>query len=194
MGREVRKVPQEWKHPKDYKGNYVPLMGGSFSESANNWDRDAAMWRLGFKPFYGVEYNKIVRRDGTVVEQPKGICAYSPMGSDDDRTQDPSDYFGQRPLRSDYMPDWPDAERTHWQMYEDTSEGTPISPVCSSPEILARWLADNQAISFGNSTAAYEQWLAMISRGYAPSMVMEVRANGAATMQSGVEAMGADDV
>ena len=28
MGREVRMVPKGWKHPKNEKGNFIPLMGG----------------------------------------------------------------------------------------------------------------------------------------------------------------------
>ena len=62
-----------------------------------------------------------------------------------------------------------------WQMWETTSEGSPISPVCDSPESLARWLADNEASAFGGETATAEQWLAMIQCGYAPSMVVDNR-------------------
>jgi hypothetical protein len=60
------------------------------------------------------------------------------------------------------MPDWPKEQRTHYQMYETTTEGTPISPVMDSPESLARWLVDNNAASFGPCTATYEQWLGTI--------------------------------
>ena len=70
-----------------------------------------------------------------------------------------------------YMPNWPESERTHWQMYECTSEGTPISPVMDSPEELARWLADNNVPSFARHGASYEQWLGMIGVGSAPSAV-----------------------
>jgi len=28
MGREVRKVPEDWEHPKNSKGNYIPLYDG----------------------------------------------------------------------------------------------------------------------------------------------------------------------
>ena len=52
---------------------------------------------------------------------------------------------------------------THWQMYETTSEGTPISPVMDSPESLARWLVVNNATVFGRMTGSYDQWLAMIT-------------------------------
>jgi hypothetical protein len=59
-----------------------------------------------------------------------------------------------------------------WQMWETTSEGSPISPVFQTPEELARWLADNRASAFGRDTATYAQWLAMILKGWAPSMVV----------------------
>lgn len=58
-----------------------------------------------------------------------------------------------------------------WQMWETTSEGSPISPVCESPEALARWLVDNKASAFGGDGATYDQWLNMINAGWAPSAV-----------------------
>lgn len=67
------------------------------------------------------------------------------------------------------MPQWSEAERTHWQMYEDTTEGTPISPVMADPDELAHWLADTNASAFGAQTATYEQWRRTIERGYAIS-------------------------
>lgn len=54
-----------------------------------------------------------------------------------------------------------------WQMWENTSEGSPISPVFDTPEKLARWLADTNASAFGGRGASYENWLAMISEGSA---------------------------
>jgi hypothetical protein len=84
----------------------------------------------------------------------------------------------------DVMPQWTDAERTHLMMYEDTSEGTPISPAFETPEELARWLADTGASANGGSTATYEQWLATCRRGWAPSMI-----GYAGHIVSGVEGM-----
>lgn len=71
-----------------------------------------------------------------------------------------------------------------WQMWETTSEGAPISPVCASPEVLARWLADNKASTFGDSTTDYETWLKMIAGdAWAPTLIIT---DG--VMMSGVEA------
>lgn len=80
------------------------------------------------------------------------------------------------------MPDF-GASATHMMMYETTTDGTPISPAFETAEELARWLADNGASAFGRETATYDQWLAMIGVGNAPSCVVDSRG-----IRSGVEA------
>ena len=72
-----------------------------------------------------------------------------------------------------------------WQMWEDVSEGSPISPIFKKPEELARWLADNGASAMGSQTATYEQWLKMIKVGSSPSGAMI-----GGKMMTGVEAVG----
>ncbi len=82
------------------------------------------------------------------------------------------------------------AERFGWQMWETTSEGSPMSPIFDTPEELAGWLADNEASSFGPMTATSEEWLRMIAGpGSAPSAVLTVNADGSGRMVSGVEAV-----
>lgn len=76
-----------------------------------------------------------------------------------------------------------------WQMWETTSEGSPVSPVFATAEELARWLADTGASSFGNMTATYEQWLGMCREGWAPSCVVEVNPAGGGVLKSGVAAI-----
>ncbi|MNY72771.1 hypothetical protein D3C86_2114050 [compost metagenome] len=83
------------------------------------------------------------------------------------------------------MPVWSDAERTHYMMYEDTSEGTPISPAFATPEELARWLADSGASSFGNSSASYESWLRVCKGGWAPDLVLNESG-----LRTGIELLG----
>jgi len=94
------------------------------------------------------------------------------------------EWAGDAPQSRDYMPTWGDDEKTHLQMYESTSEGTPISPVLATPEELAQWLVDNNASSFADRTATYEQWLAVARGRYAPSAVI----SSSGVLMSGVEA------
>jgi hypothetical protein len=149
MGREVRRVPADWQHPKDClygDDRFRPLHDGADYQDAH----DGFMEKL--------------REEGL---------------------QAALDYYGRAPDENDYMPRWSEAERTHLMMYENTSEGTPISPAFETAEELARWLADNGASAFANSTATYDQWLATIRRGSAISAV----SIGGGPLVSGVEAM-----
>lgn len=170
MGREVRRVPASWEHPKVWQHGqhgFKPLFGGSFGQRLAEWDEEEAQWQAGYMRSFRPEGQRWMPKDPEYAETPF------------------DEWSGPRPKAEDYMPDWPEAERTHWQMYEDCSEGTPISPVMESPEKLARWLADNGASSFGSTTASYEAWLAVCRGAYAPSAVYS-QATG---LISGVEAV-----
>jgi hypothetical protein len=79
------------------------------------------------------------------------------------------EFVGGLPLRESYRPKWSEDERTHFQMYENVSEGTPLSPVMESPESLARWLADNNADAGAGQTATYEEWLRVCLGNPAPT-------------------------
>lgn len=157
MGRKVRKVPVTWKHPtENTQDGHVPLHDG-FSKDAAKWDELERQWNAGFTTDYSTP----------------GAEGFKPKDAKYAGTKF-SDYYGERPVKSEYMPDWPEAERTHFMMYETCSEGTPISPAFETPEELARWLSDNAASAFGGMTASYEQWLKMIGAGYAPSAVFSL--------------------
>ncbi len=54
MGREVRMVPANWKHPKNRSGSHVPLHDG-FTESRTRWVEGKAKGQPSFIG-YGVFY------------------------------------------------------------------------------------------------------------------------------------------
>jgi len=74
------------------------------------------------------------------------------------------------PLSECHQP-WQETYYSGWQMWETTSEGSPISPVLESPEQLASWLVNNKASASGSQTATYDEWLAMIDSGWSASAV-----------------------
>lgn len=166
MGREVRRVPKNWEHPKRKDGSYQPLYDEDFEAAATEWMANAILWAQGKHPDQNDEWAR-----------KNGVPAFYWQWS------------GEPPDEEYHRPSWSEESRTHLQMYENTSEGTPISPVMETPEELARWLADNGASAFANMTATYEQWLAVCKGGYAPSAVAVVHADGTGEMKSGVEAM-----
>lgn len=166
MGREVRRVPEGWTHPRKNDGQFEPLfeLNQPFEELMADYVRKAEAWEAGIK----------IKWDGST----------EPRGADEDYSYE--EYAGAPPREKDYMPYWPESERTMLVMYEDTSEGTPISPAFKTAEELAQWLADNKASSFADRTASYDQWLATIKSGFAPSAVLSYGTG----LISGVEAMG----
>lgn len=144
MGREVRRVPADWQHPQDQNGQFVPLMYG-YNAEAERYQKEKEGWESGDFPSYATAESRFMTYE---------------------------EWAGEAPRQSDYMPDFDASVATHWQMYETTSEGTPISPVFASPEELALWLFENNASAFGNTTATFEEWLAMIHTTFSPSCVL----------------------
>lgn len=142
MGREVRRVPADWQHPKTRNGSYQPLYDEEYAPAARRWLDQVIAWDNGTHP--------------DVVEDPSVKERHHFFWDWDGGP--PNEEYYRKPFTS---------EPTHLQMYEDTSEGTPISPVMATPEELARWLADTGASSFGDMTATYDQWLSTIKRGLA---------------------------
>lgn len=171
MGREIRMVPPGFEHPRKPNGDYIPLRKGPFTKVLAEWDEENAHWAAGEV----LDYSTWPERR-----------TFKPRGETPSETYE--EYAGKRPLQSDFMPEFEEGTATMLCMYENTSEGTPISPAFSTPEKLARWLAETGASAFGGMTATYEQWLSTCKSGFAPSMVMEVGPAGN-KMMSGVEAL-----
>jgi hypothetical protein len=77
--------------------------------------------------------------------------------------QHPVDIDGKLiPMFEPQMGDLMQGVRNHFQMFETTSEGTPISPAFAKAEELAKWLADHEIPVFGDALGTREQWLKII--------------------------------
>jgi len=134
------------------QAEYYGLNISAYSEKIKEWDEENQKWNEGLKSNH-------VNKTWISKEEDEKNLSYE-------------DYAGKRPDKNNYMPEWTDSEKTMFVMYEDTSEGTPISPPFETAEELAHWLADNNASAVGNMTATYEEWLRTIQRGYAIGMVL----------------------
>jgi len=51
MGREVRRVPPGWKHPKDETGRFIPLLE-DFKKDAEEWYEGNEQWLRGYLKNY----------------------------------------------------------------------------------------------------------------------------------------------
>lgn len=141
MTSEIRRVPSNWKHPKDKDGCYIPLYGGSFGRNVAQWKKEKKQWEKGFY----LSNSRWKLKSANMMYS----FAY---------------YAGKCPSKRFYMPDWPKDKRTHYQAYNTNTEGTPISPVMKTAEALAHWLADNSSSGYSCKEEAYRCWLRLIRR------------------------------
>jgi len=114
MGREIRRVPKGWEHPRNERGHLQPMYDEDFETAAREWLDNCLAWEAGTHKDcakYKAKYPFFWMWNGTPPDDP----AY-------------------------YRPKWTDEERTCWQVYETVSEGTPTSPVFESEAELLRWL------------------------------------------------------
>lgn len=136
MGREIRRVPKGWEHPRqqckhspwaggctDAKRNggmcYQPLYDRDFETHAVQWLADCADWEANNPKSGRAEW-----------EAEEGERKFF------------WEYDGDPPDRTYYRPKWSDEERTCYQMYETVSEGTPVSPVFETKEALVDYLVN----------------------------------------------------
>lgn len=146
MGRQLRKVAANWQHPKNENGNYISLFDGKFSERLAKWEEENAQWEKGF------------RDDRNGGWKPKEA---------DELNMTFAEWDGEKPVKEDYMPEWKNEELTHVQLYENTSEGTPISLVYLANEIekLCEYAAENCS-TFAYFKATKEEWQSMLDKDF----------------------------
>jgi len=185
MGREIRRVPPNWEHPKreQYKYNpdsevrYKPLYDKSCEEAWNEWQREYQEWLDG-------EHDKIRSKYGDdkyPKDQPyTSFCKW----------------HGNSPEPEYCRPQWGEGEATWWQVYETVSEGTPVTPPFATKEELIDYLVangdfwDQSRRKEGNSTMNCDPWSREQSEkfvngpGWAPSFVSDSKG-----FRSGVEAL-----
>ncbi|MCK1577827.1 hypothetical protein [Bradyrhizobium sp. 174] len=103
-----------------------------------------------------------VRRVPAGWEHPKRAGRYIPMRTAGDKLARATE---------ERMPAWPAEACTHWQLYEITTAGTPLSPPFASAKELAEWLASHRVEAAPGFTGTAEQWLRMIESGRDTSTV-----------------------
>lgn len=150
MGREIRRVPADWKHPKftkdqikyDWqKDEYHPLFDSDYQSTCAKWYKEA----------------KEFKQDGT--------CHWY------------HEYAGDPPNEEYYrIRAWTAEEATHYQMYETVSEGTPVTPVFGTPEELIEYLVKHGDFwdqHRGEGGWNRENAVRFVGSGYAPSAIVD---------------------
>ena len=123
MGREIRRVPPNWEHPRKEDGRFKSLLNQDYESASEQWIRGFMAWEKGDDANRG-----------------KASCSYY------------WEWNGGPPDKDDHRPKW-EQEPTHYQIYETVSEGTPVSPVFETLGDLVAWLkgqgySDKAAMEF----------------------------------------------
>lgn len=141
MGIEIRRVPADWQHPKE-DGDYIPLLDGNeLNDALEHWDHCNTLWSQG------------KRHDTSGLGLPAGWNYYfweraAPVIDiePENRRFNYAEWAGPRPEPKDYT-DFGGRPCTHFQAYENISEGTPRGPVCATEREALESVGIVQAIS-----------------------------------------------
>lgn len=132
MGREIRRVPPHWQHPKVKQYNprthqaeddYRPIFNHDAQTAWEEWMDAYQDWLVRGFAQYQAEHPGDVNPE----EPYRAFCAW----------------YGMPPDPSSYRPRWEESEATWWQVYETVSEGTPVTPPFASKEELVEYLVAN---------------------------------------------------
>ena len=143
MGREIRRVPPHWEHPRytkenagrdDFIGRFMPLIDKDYESACREWYQEAAE----FKP---TKFSKWYH-----------------------------EYAGNPPDEEFYRPKW-EVEPTWWQVYETVSEGTPVTPPFATSEELIEFLCTKKDF-LNQGPRTRESATAFVKDGWAPSMAI----------------------
>ena len=144
MGRELRKVPANWEHPKKENGNYQPMFNEFYGDAFNDWLEEHNQWLDGTHP--------------DLKEEPELKDKYPFFAMWGGNPPDVEYYHKKKYLQE---------ELTHIQLYETTSEGKPCSPVFKLEDFekLCEYAAEN-CTTFASYKATKEEWMEMLDNGF----------------------------
>lgn len=152
MGREVRRVPPNWKHPKDENGHDQAMFDQTYEQACDEWIAGFNKWEDGEDP---------------IQEKYKDTYTYY------------WEYYGGPPENKEFYRPWKDEEATWWQVWQTVSEGSPVTPPFETKEELIEYLSkygDEWDQNRGNGGWGVERARAFVESGWAPSgMIIEGR-------------------
>lgn len=135
MGKiAYRRVPSYWIHPT-HKVDGVECFkrlhdGWRFAVDLADWEKHRTKWDEGL-----MEECYDGRRTWAPIPPDALVAGFETL-------------FGYRPRLEEYSPIWTPEQATAWQVYEEETEGTPISKVYPDLDTMAREIAAEQGYSF----------------------------------------------
>jgi hypothetical protein len=176
MGREIRRVPTNWVHPKaEDRDGYRPLFDRPYSKAISEWIENHLLWEAGKHP--------------------------DQLGGTGKKYRFYAEWDGNAPKVERYRPEWTSEEATWYQVYETVSEGTPVTPPFATREELVEYLVlngdfwDQKRRAEGNCQMPCQPWprkqaeAFVFGDGWAPTLIKT--ADG--KILTGIEALGMEE-
>lgn len=164
MGREIRRVPIGWEHPRGGNSSYRPLYDRDYDAEAAEWLEGCRQWE---------EWRHPDQLEGRGKASKYYWEYYGPP---------PDEEYYRCAANGTEFRGPPDG----CQVYETVTEGTPVSPVFASPEEMVEWLVAPGGRDQGYPREAAE---AFAKGGWAPSMVVVNRPGSPSQILSGIESL-----
>jgi hypothetical protein len=142
MGREIRRVPPNWEHPRTFHAgrgeDFQAMYDGTFLSAWNEWKHDRMMYRI----------ECLIPTFMSIGRDVLKILGFKKWKFHYDKSpqyewNDFVDYHGDKPDEEYYRPAWKRGEATWFQVYETVSEGTPDTPPFETKEELIQYLMAN---------------------------------------------------
>lgn len=135
MGREIRRVPPNWEHPRQ-TCPHSTWFGGCREAEENDGKC--------FKPMYDRDFETEIE-DWYAQYQlwKKGEHPDQADYPDDTKGKTFWDWDGGPPDPEYHRPKWSEEEATWYQVYQTVSEGTPVTPPFATKEELVDYLVEH---------------------------------------------------
>lgn len=154
MGIELRFVDSDWEHPKlkGHPDGYQPMFDEDFENAISKWIEEYTLWKSGMYPNQRehVAYMKLGELYGYQTEEFEEAYKLFSAGRhpDQEELMKPEDYIYEYPFWkcTDFPPNprfyrlKPFKKPSWYQIYENVTEGTPISPKFATKEDLVEYL------------------------------------------------------
>ncbi len=195
MGREIRRVPENWQHPKRIKQiidhgvykideGYRSMYQGEFSEAVADFHEEMNKWMEGYNNWNNGFYSDWEKGMVTKEEAMKKFAGY--IIEERKKHKFSQDYCEEELQRYEkgicswtdvsHLPTYPNPEYympfgEWYQLFQTVSEGTPLSPPFATKEELIEWLSNNK--DFWGNKWSREGAESMVKEEYAPSMIFD---------------------
>ena len=133
MGREIRRVPPDWDHPKESKFDFIKQTEVERYTPMLDQDADTAWqeWQAEYNEWVGGAYTEAIEECGPgEIKENQPYAAFC-------------EWNGPPPDPEYHRPRWAEGEATWFQVYETVSEGTPVTPPFETQQELIDYLVTN---------------------------------------------------